>query len=226
MDLNHSALCALAVKWLKRPNSANGHGCHVAVSECRSGWSGEVPDAIGFRQSGHDLSDGSVVVEVKVTRGDFLADRKKPHRSSGGLGNWRYYLCPEGLITPEELPPGWGLLWVNARGHIKPMAGFAAVLSATRHHGKRMDALEKWKQESNASGESFLLVKLLARVGDPEEVNQRLREASREASYWRERSRKPEVTGSLPKLEELRNLIRALPTPDTQTDDSADNPNR
>ena len=63
MELNHSNLCDIAVRWLKRPSSGGGHGCHIAVSEVRSGYSGEVPDAIGFRAAGY-IDDGSVVVEV------------------------------------------------------------------------------------------------------------------------------------------------------------------
>lgn len=31
--MDHKFLTALAVKWLKRPNSQGGHGCIVAASE-------------------------------------------------------------------------------------------------------------------------------------------------------------------------------------------------
>jgi hypothetical protein len=31
---------------------------------------------------------------------------EKPH-----LGKYRYYVCPSGLIKPEEVPNGWGLYW-------------------------------------------------------------------------------------------------------------------
>tara|TARA_R110002124_G_scaffold128157_23_gene288769 strand:- start:1066 stop:1338 length:273 start_codon:yes stop_codon:yes gene_type:complete len=33
----------------------------------------------------------------------------------GGLGVYRFYLCPEGLIHPDELPPRWCLLYANGR---------------------------------------------------------------------------------------------------------------
>lgn len=170
----HSELCQLAVKWLQRPQSQGGPGCTVAVSEVRTGWSGEIPDAIGFRASG-DFSDGSVVVEVKVSRADFLADAKKPHRQAGGIGTWRYYLCPEGLIQPDELPAGWGLLWVNRRGHIKPMAGPA--LHAKAHYQVYRDTLAAWCQPVEAARERFLLVKLFHRIGDAETLNQTLKSA-------------------------------------------------
>lgn len=209
--MSHADLCDIAVKWLRRPNSQNGHGCCIAASEVKSGWTGEIPDAIGFRQKGYGVGDGSVVVEVKVTRSDFLADRKKGHRKEGGLGNWRYFMCPTNLIKPDELPEGWGLLWVNKRGHVKPMAGPAHVMAATPHYEMRRESLEQYRQGSDVAGEQFILVKLLARVGDPEQVNQKLREA------WREHSRLVKRCNSLlEELKEARSLVpivdrRALP---------------
>jgi hypothetical protein len=74
--------------------------------------SGEMPDAIGWKKACH-----SVLVESKVSRGDFLADRGKPFRlkPESGVGCERYYLAPRGLIRVEELPAGWGLLEVCGR---------------------------------------------------------------------------------------------------------------
>jgi len=170
----HHDLCTIAVKWLQRPHSAKGHGCDVAVSEIRSGWDGEVPDAIGFRRKGIPQEDGSIVVEVKVSRADYLADRKKDHRQTGGLGNWRYFLCPEGLIQADELPPGWGLIWVTRRGHVKPQAGAA---TAIRSSGERRESLAAFRFDSDVTREQFILVRLLARVGDVEKVNRKIKEA-------------------------------------------------
>lgn len=33
---------------------------------------------------------------------------EKPH-----LGNSRYYVCPNGMLAPEEMPEGWGLYWYD-----------------------------------------------------------------------------------------------------------------
>lgn len=101
MPLTHRQLCDLAVKWLQRPASRSGPGCQVAFSECRADWKGETPDAIGFRAA--VFKEASVVVEVKVSRADFLADRKKPHRidPSLGMGTYRYFMAPASLIAPE-----------------------------------------------------------------------------------------------------------------------------
>jgi len=74
--------------------------------------SGEMPDAIGWKKACH-----SVLVECKVSRADFLADREKTFRQKPetGVGCERYYLAPNGLIRIEELRPGWGLLEVCGR---------------------------------------------------------------------------------------------------------------
>ena len=56
----------------------------------------------------------SAVVEVKVSRADFLRDKKKRHLRPGMehllSGNYRYYLAPEGVIKDGDLPEGYGLL--------------------------------------------------------------------------------------------------------------------
>jgi hypothetical protein len=98
--MTHSQLVERAVRWLR------AYGCGVVLSE-QACVSGEMPDAIGWKQACH-----SVLVECKVTRADFLADRAKPFRQKPekGVGSERYYLTPPELITADELPTGWGLL--------------------------------------------------------------------------------------------------------------------
>lgn len=99
--LTHGELVRRAWHWLK-----NSQGCSVVVTRaCLA--ADEQPDAIGW-----DSRGVSVLVECKVSRGDFLRDRKKPHRlhASLGMGDRRFYLSPPGLLSPDELPEGWGLL--------------------------------------------------------------------------------------------------------------------
>lgn len=104
----------MAVMWLRR------YRCGVVLSE-QACVSGEMPDAIGWKKACH-----SVLVESKVSRADFLADRGKPFRQKPelGVGCERYYLAPQGLIRIEELPLGWGLLEVRGREieRVKPSA--------------------------------------------------------------------------------------------------------
>jgi hypothetical protein len=103
--MTHAKLVSMAVQWLRR------YRCGVVLSE-QASVSGEMPDAIGWKRACH-----SVLVEGKVSRADFLADRDKPFRQRPeiGVGCERYYLTPRGLLRTEELPRGWGLLEVNGR---------------------------------------------------------------------------------------------------------------
>lgn len=174
--LDHSALCEIAKKWLLRPNSQRGHGCNVALSECRSGWVGEMPDAIGYRAA--TITTDTVLVEAKTSRADFLADAKKPHRADGeGIGLYRYYMCPEGLIQPEEVPARWGLLWVTPRGRIIPKLGPVAL----SNNCGTFDALaEPWRHTRNTDRETWLLVRVLARIDDPDKVKKTINTALRE----------------------------------------------
>lgn len=179
----HRELCNIAVKWLQRPNSAGGPGCHIAVSECRTGWTGEIPDAIGFRAAGFE--DGSTVIECKVSRADFLADHRKSHRVSGGVGNWRYFLAPAGVIRTDELPEGWGLLEVNRRGHVKALAGVATFYR--RGYGELREQTAAWHHDADRDREQFLLVKLLHRAGNPETANRKLQIAYTENQRLKQR---------------------------------------
>lgn len=105
----HAQMVLAAVNWLRRQ-----YRCGVVLSEqyCATG---EIPDAIGWKGRCR-----SVVVECKASRPDFLADAAKPFRTKPdqGLGCERFYLAAPGLITPEELPPGWGLLHYR-RGEVR-----------------------------------------------------------------------------------------------------------
>ncbi len=99
-SMTHSQLVEKAVRWLRR------YRCGVVLSE-QGCVSGEMPDAIGWKRACH-----SVLVECKLNRSDFLADRAKPFRlkPEHGVGCERFYLTPAGLVRREEVPAGWGLL--------------------------------------------------------------------------------------------------------------------
>lgn len=101
--MTHAQLVEKAVRWLR------WYRCGVVLSE-QACASGEMPDAIGWKQACH-----SVLVECKVTRADFLADRAKPFRQKPqkGVGCERFYLTPPGIVKTDELPAGWGLLEIH-----------------------------------------------------------------------------------------------------------------
>ena len=108
MIFTHNQLVKIAYRWVLANAS-----CGVAFRELVSSGTDEIPDVIGFGAWGH-----SVLVECKVTRSDFLCDRKKSFRVNPtlGMGSQRFYCVPTGLINKEELPEGWGLLYVTDKG--------------------------------------------------------------------------------------------------------------
>ena len=104
--MTHQQLVRLAEQWLRRK-----YRCGIVLSE-QSCASGETPDVIGWKGKCR-----SVIVECKVSRADFFADREKPFRRNPelGMGCERFYLTPAGLMGKNELPPQWGLLEVKGR---------------------------------------------------------------------------------------------------------------
>jgi len=112
--LSHDELTVLAEKWLKKKN------CGVTFNDKFKALTstGEQPDALGMRQH------VSVMVECKCSKRDFVTDANKAFRKQPdlGVGDWRFYLCPERLIYPDEIPDGWGLLWV-VNGKVKEIFG-------------------------------------------------------------------------------------------------------
>lgn len=91
-------------------------GYKFAFSNMTSAIHGEQPDVMGLTAYGE-----SIIVEVKVSRSDFLADQKKPWRANPemGMGDERVYLAPEGLLKLSDIPYGWQL-W-EVYGKNKPM---------------------------------------------------------------------------------------------------------
>lgn len=190
----HRQLCEIGAKFLKRSASKNGHGCHFTIIE--PAVYGENPDVFGVRHGnisermigntryvcGHDV--GTVVLEAKTSRSDFLRDKVKKHKATEelGLGRWRYYICPENLIKIEDLPPKYGLLWVTKGGQVKIMAGALAVerrviknpIGRDRKFRSMIDVQESFEAWSfdgrNHQNEMNLMTMALARLEGVEDI--------------------------------------------------------
>lgn len=108
----HRELCKIAASYLLNKGIHPFHKCQYAVCELER--VGECPDAFGW------VGGSTQLIEVKVSRSDFIADRKKIWRKHPhlGLGVFRSFLCTTGLINENELPGGWGLLYVSDNGKI------------------------------------------------------------------------------------------------------------
>ena len=147
--MTHAKLVKHAEKWL-----LNTKGCAFVLTELVTSV-GETPDAIGFRDMGV-----SMLVECKATRSDFLVDGKKYQRRepAAGMGSYRFYMCPEGLIKPEELPEGWGLVYVNEKGHRRQMVGPKSNIYSHPNNG-----LYRFT-EKNKRGETMMMMSALRRL--------------------------------------------------------------
>ena len=183
--MTHAQLVEKAVHWLRR------YRCGVVLSE-QACASGEMPDAIGWKRACH-----SVLVECKVTRSDFLADRAKPFRlkAEQGVGCERFYLVCAGLVRREELPANWGLLELR-RGKIE-----TAYASA-----KNLRSATGFRYEMN------LLLASLRRVEvrvEPQSITDFLKWKNRMAEY--NRGSLPE--GLAPAEEELNVFLEPDLTP-------------
>lgn len=96
----------------------NGLNCWVAGKDIGAAINGhhEIADVWGYTviNSHAKLRSmyGSWLFEIKATRADFLVDLKKPHRqpNADALGRWRVYYATPGIIQPDEVPVGWGLI--------------------------------------------------------------------------------------------------------------------
>src|SRR5712672_1285701 len=100
MTVQHSTIVAMGVRWLSRQ-------CSVVLYEFSTA-ADENPDVIGWAPAA-----GSVLIECKLSRSDFIKDAAKIVRRNprAGMGQRRYYLCPPDLIQVKDLPAKWGLLW-------------------------------------------------------------------------------------------------------------------
>ena len=119
-DSFHYELCCLGAKFLKSRKNAEPWEIpnkYVAVELVTL--TAENPDV--WATNGYHTT----LVEVKTSHSDFLADQKKWSRSKAAelsdkqLGNYRYYLCPEGVIDESEIPDKWGLLLYDGKKIIK-----------------------------------------------------------------------------------------------------------
>ena len=102
--MTHNELCERAARWLQ-----NTQKCRLVLREVVY-YVVEIPDAIGWRWG------SSILVECKTSRTDFAVDARKPFRhANAGMGEKRYFMTEPGLVRPEELPIGWGLLEVHEK---------------------------------------------------------------------------------------------------------------
>lgn len=87
------------------------HTKDVVVTECKDGptWTAEHARMDVWVMARSWSRPRITGYEIKVSKSDFRNDKKWPHYLP--LCNEFYFVCPKGLITPEELPAEAGLIY-------------------------------------------------------------------------------------------------------------------
>lgn len=143
MKVTHSTLVAVAAQYMSKR-------LPVVLPEFFS-HNSELPDVIGFKD------DYSVLYEIKVSRSDYLSDKNKYFRQhpEKGMGDRRYYVVPKGMVAPEELPNGWGLIYLYPSGILREVK--SSYIKPPADH----DPVEVWRWagtfEKNVKAEQHLL---------------------------------------------------------------------
>lgn len=57
--------------------------------------------------------------EIKISRSDYMIDKKKEKHKSENGANYFYYVCPDGLIKKEEVDSKYGLIYVSPEGKLQ-----------------------------------------------------------------------------------------------------------
>lgn len=81
-------------------------------------WQCVRPDVFSIFPSLNLKGANPCVHEVKVSRSDFLSDIAKPEKREAyaAMSEAVYYVAPEGMIAPNEIPAGFGLLVERKEG--------------------------------------------------------------------------------------------------------------
>lgn len=143
-NFSHSDLVNIGYSWLLKKR------CSFAFKELKT-HADEEPDLIGFN------TIGSFLLEAKASRGDFLADKRKKFRKYPflGMGDWRFYIAPVGIIKKEDLPRGWGLIEVYPQ----------RVTKVVFNPFGKGNIYSKWKKnQKNEKAERLMLISALRRL--------------------------------------------------------------
>lgn len=82
-------------------------------------WGVVRPDVFACKPALKAQKAEPAIYEVKVSRADFLADIAKPEKRLAytELAQAVYYCCPDGMLSPTEIPEGFGLIFEDKGGN-------------------------------------------------------------------------------------------------------------
>ncbi|WP_342451087.1 hypothetical protein [Piscinibacter koreensis] len=84
-----------------------------------TGWAMAMPDVFSIRHTSVEAYVEPVVHEIKVQRGDLLADLRRPTKREAYLqiGGECWYVIRRGIAEPDEVPPECGVMVADVAGH-------------------------------------------------------------------------------------------------------------
>jgi len=99
-------------EWVFFAHQASGVGTHRDTGRYMDAW------AMNTYPMNKHLK---LAFEIKVSRSDFMRELKQPQKREFAMkvSNQFYFVAPEGVISPEDLPEGCGLLTLNGSEELK-----------------------------------------------------------------------------------------------------------
>lgn len=106
----HKRLKQVALKYLKEKIT------DLVCTEVPFGNAYSVADAVGINFKREEVR----IIECKATKKDFLRDKKLFGQKTSYFyhAHYAYIMCPTDVIQPEEIPYGYGLLWVDEHDNV------------------------------------------------------------------------------------------------------------
>lgn len=117
----HHDLASRLSGWLREQGRVTWENIELTVAREDGGKQCVRPDVFSLVSTYDEKRINPCVHEVKVSRADFLADVARPEKRSGyaQLAEVLYYAAPAGIIRPEEVPDGCGLIVEVSEGVFK-----------------------------------------------------------------------------------------------------------
>ena len=120
-----------------------------------TGWNATVNSIDFFAVGLYKKNRKAIAFEIKVRRADFVLDVQRfqdKHEHALNLSHEFYYICPWGLIDPQEVPQQSGLMWINAsnRIQIKKVAQFR-IPEWIQNFQYLQGFLKRFQQKTNLS---------------------------------------------------------------------------
>ena len=103
-----------------------------------------------------------MLVEVKASRSDFLADARKMHRKWTGVGQEKWYFAPRSIIPHDGLPAGWGLCEFVRASEVRIHAPESHLLP----FDQRAETVSLEDRGIRSQGEVKMLVSALSRLSE------------------------------------------------------------